>query len=249
MPGPWAAALLAILLALGAAAGWRRATRRHAAALAAHERDSQARLQRQVEDESARAVAMERERIFRNLHDDLGAQLLELVYLAPTPEHAERARKALQQMRASVADARRPPALLLDLLDELGTEARQRLQDTGVELEWEQDPALPNVLVDQGRVLHVLRIVREAITNSLKHGEPHRLRIRMFAVAGQMLLDVTDDGCFGAAPAGNGTAGMRERAAEMGAEISWRAGTWGGTKVALRLPLTTAGALPAQVPT
>ena len=93
----------------------------------------------------------------------------------------------------------------------------------------------------------MLRIVREAITNSLEHGEPHRLRIRMFAVAGQMLLDVTDDGRFGVAPAGNGTAGMRERAAEMGADISWRR-PWGGTKVALRLPLEPASASPVQVP-
>ena len=237
MPSTWIFAVIGLLAAAGAGAGWKRERRLRLEERARLQVEHAALLAQHGGAERSRATAAERERIFRDLHDDLGAQLLELVYTAPHEDYARRARNALQQMRASVADARRPPAPLHEVLAELHAEAQRRLAEAGVALEWEQDPALPNVTIDQGRVLHVLRIVREAITNSLKHGEPHKVRVRMFVVAGQMVLDVTDDGHFEQDRAGSGTAGMRERASEMGAEISWKAGTWGGTKVALRMPL------------
>ncbi|MGL6223252.1 MAG: sensor histidine kinase [Steroidobacteraceae bacterium] len=242
MSGMWILALASAGLAATAAAQWRGRARLRSAELAQRAATEQQRIAAHAELERARAVAAERERIFRDLHDDLGARLLELVYSAPTPEYADRARGVLQQMRRTVAESRRPPALLHDLLDEVRDEARNRLQGTGIELHWEQDAALPNVMIDQGRLLHVLRIVREAISNALKHGQPHRLRMRIFSVADHMLLDVTDDGAFApdAAGTGTGTTVMQERAAEMGAAISWRAGTWGGTKVALRMPLEPA---------
>lgn len=248
MSGMWILALAMAGLTAAAAAYWRGQARRCSAELSRHASDEQARLTAHAELERTRAVAAERERIFRDLHDDLGAHLLELVYSAPTPEYADRARGVLQQMRRTVAESRRPPALLHDLLDEVRDEAQGRLQGTGIELHWEQDAALPNVMIDQGRLLHVLRIVREAISNALKHGSPHRLRMRIFSVADHMLLDVTDDGAFApdSASTGTGTAVMQERAAEMGAAISWRAGTWGGTKVALRMPLEPAPSVKPQ---
>ena len=194
---------------------------------------------KQTELQRAQAATAERDRIYRDLHDDLGAQLLDLVYQAPTPQFAERARAALAHIRGIVADARRSPAPLHQLLEEIEIETRRRLEPRGVALIWERDAAIPNVVFDEARTLHLLRIVREALNNALKHGVGQRLRIRSFVIADDLMLDLTDDGAFNAEPAvsGSGTRSMQERTAALHGQIAWQAGTWGGTKVALRVPL------------
>ena len=179
-----------------------------------HERDSHARLARQVEDSSAHAPSPpSASGSSATCTTTSGARLLELVYSAPTPEYADRARGVLQQMRPDVAESRRPPACCTTCSMRCATRHNGRLHGTGIELHWEQDAALPNVLIDQGRVLHVLRIVREAISNALKHGSQHRLRMRIFSVADHMLLDVTDDGAFAPDAAGTGIGHCRDAGA------------------------------------
>lgn len=185
------------------------------------------------------AVAAERERIYRDLHDDLGARLLDLVYAAPDAALAEQARAALGSLRALVADAQRPAASLGQLLAELQAETTRRLQAAGRELLWEQDSALPDAPLDQATTLHLSRIVREAVTNALRHARLQLLRVRCYEVDGVLLCDVTDDGHFSDAHIGSGTGtqSMRARADELGAQIAWHPGTLGGTKVTLRVPL------------
>jgi signal transduction histidine kinase len=185
------------------------------------------------------ATAAERERIYRDLHDDLGAQLLDLVYAAPTAELADQARGTLQHMRQIVAEAQRPSTTLHLLLSELQVEAEKRLRAAGRELLWQQDSTLPDVALDQAATLHLARILREATTNALRHAALQRLRVRFYEVDRALLCDVTDDGEFNAAGMGSGTGtqSMQQRADQLGASIAWHAGTWGGTKVTLRMPL------------
>lgn len=232
--------ILAVVLSLVAALVWMawrwRTERREWAAL-------QARLEReyaaqQVESRRLAATA-ERERIYRDLHDDLGARLLDLVYRAPTADIAERGRGVLQQLRSIVSDAQRPASTLLDLLDELHRETTQRVEAAQRALVWEQDPRLPDTQFDQAETLHLLRIVREAVTNALRHAHLQRLRVRSFGAADQLLFDISDDGEYAdeTIGSGSGTRTMRARAEQLGGDIAWHAGTWGGTKVTLRVPL------------
>jgi signal transduction histidine kinase len=185
------------------------------------------------------AAAAERERIYRDLHDDLGARLLDLVYAAPDAALAEQARQALQTLRTLVSDAQRPATTLPRLLDELCAETDRRLRSAGRELLWEQDPALPDMPLDQATTLHLARIVREAVTNALRHAALQWLRVRLYEVDGVLMCDVTDDGRFDDQQIGSGTGtqSMRARADELGGEIAWHPGTLGGTKVTLRVPL------------
>lgn len=185
------------------------------------------------------ATSAERERIFRDLHDDLGARLLDLVYVAPTPELADQSRGVLQQLRVIVADAHRPPSQLLELLDELRMETERRLTSAARILSWEQQADIVDVQLDQAATLHLARIVREAVTNALRHSGLTRLRVKFYVVASHLMCDVTDDGSFDAdrIGAGSGTRSMQERADLLGARIAWHPGTWGGTKVTLRVPL------------
>lgn len=234
------AVLLAALLLLGLGAGvlwrkWQQSEARRRRAEAAHA-EALRRTQRLSRVE---AIAEERERIYSDLHDDIGAKLLDLVYRAETPDTADLARAVLQDLRDVVSRARGAPGTLGQILGEIRAEAAGRLEAVGVHLLWESDPALPDPMLDHGHALHLYRIVREAMTNALRHAHPTRIRIRAFAERGLLLLDVTDDGhAAAAAPAaGRGTQSMRHRAQALQGSISWDPGTEGGTKVVLRMPL------------
>lgn len=188
-------------------------------------------------EERSRAVARERELIYKDLHDDLSSKLLALVYGATDPKQADLARSVLQDLRDIVSRSRRPPGHLLQVLGEIRQEAEQRLRAVSAQLDWQLE-ALPDPLLDQAQTLHLMRICREAITNAIRHGNAGWLRVRASHSGGQLLLDITDDGRYDAqAPAGSGTGNMRERAGELQGDIRWDAGTLGGTKVTLRMQL------------
>ena len=189
------------------------------------------------------AAAAERERIHADLHDDLGARLLELIYAAPDRSTADRARAILQDLRDVVSRARGEPGTLHDVLASIRSEAAQRLAAAGAGLAWEADDALPDPALDSAAALHLHRIVREAISNAIRHAGARNLRVRVHASsAGELLLELTDDGSgAGQVPAaGAGGAGldnMRARARQLQGQIDWTAGTLGGTKVLLKAPL------------
>jgi signal transduction histidine kinase len=226
------------LLVLAAWLGWRLraaqsalATQQALAARQAAEREREAREQ---------AAAHERERIYADLHDDLGAKLLTLVYDAASPLQADLARSVLQDLRDVVTRSRGTPGTLGDVLADIRAEATQRLAAVGIALAWQAPDDLPDPLLDHGRALHLHRIVREAISNVIRHAQAQRLRVRVRAAHGELRLEITDDGSGAALAAptqGAGMRGMRERAVELSGDIRWTPGTEGGTKVLLSLPL------------
>lgn len=239
-PTPLDITLLIVALAGLAWGGWLLAQRRRESAGWRVERERLLTQHEQLQHQARQhAAAAERERIYRDLHDDLGARLLDLVYAAPDPAQAEQARQALQSLRALVADAQRPASTLHLLLGELRAETDRRLRSAGRELLWEQDAALPDMQLDQATTLHLARIMREAVTNALRHAALRWLRVRLYEMDGILLCDVTDDGRFDGQHIGSGTGtqSMRTRADELGAQIDWHPGTLGGTKVTLRVPL------------
>ena len=188
----------------------------------------------------AQATLAERERIYGDLHDDLGARLLGMIHSAESPEQADRARAALQDLRDVVTRSRGTPGLLSDTLAEIRGETSQRLAAASISVSWEINDALPDPELDTARALHLHRIVREAISNVIRHARASHVRVRMKVIGGKLCLDLTDDG-GGTDPAptskGRGLDNMRERAAELEGAIDWKPGTEGGTKVLLTMPL------------
>ena len=87
------------------------------------------------------------------------------------------------------------------------------------------------------------RIAVEAMTNAVRHAGARACRVQLDA-ADQLTIEVTDDGRgLGEPPrAGTGLESMRERAAEVGGELSVERRPEGGTRVIARLPLGTGAA-------
>jgi signal transduction histidine kinase len=235
-PAFLALSLAAVALAV---ALWRtRALARRAQAHSEHERATREAALR------AEAIAYERERIYNDLHDDLGARLLGLIHAAPTPQQADQARAILQDLRDVVTRSRGTPGTLGDVLADIRNEAVQRLAAVDIGLVWQEIDVLPDPPLDTERALHLHRIVREAISNTIRHAQARRLRVRLRFSGGQLGLELTDDGEgveATAARTGSGMRSMRDRAAELAGEIRWTPGTEGGTKVLLSMPLQSDG--------
>ena len=209
--------------------------------LAAERRAAASRLAERESLVHAQATLAERERIYGDLHDDIGARLLGMIHSAEAPEQADRARAVLQDLRDVVTRSRGTPGSLSDTLAEIRGETSQRLAAAGVALTWEINDSLPDPELDTARALHLHRIVREAISNVIRHARASHVRVRMKAIGGKLCLDLTDDG-GGTDPAptskGRGLDHIPERAAEVEGDIDWKPGTQGGTKVLLTMPLS-----------
>lgn len=231
-----AAAMIAVPVALVAGA-----------ALALWWRRGQEQLRRMVEAEQAvqmrqvermQAAVEERQRIYGDLHDDIGAKLVTLIHSLENEAHADLARAVMQDLRDIVSRSSRADGSLLEILAQIRDETEQRLESLGLGLAWEQDRDLQDPQLDDGQALHLFRIVREAVTNALRHAQPQSIRIRCRAADEYLWLDVTDDGPGpDARKPGAGTCTMQRRAADLRGSISWDAGTEGGTKVVLKFPL------------
>lgn len=224
-------ALAAGVLALG---GWARRQQARIDAL-------QARLHTVSGDHASReAVVAERERIYRDLHDDIGGRLLTLVHGSHDADVTAIAREVLQDLRSVVSRSHSAEGTLLETLAQVRDEMEQRVEAVGAELIWQQAPDIPDPDMAEANALHLYRIAREAVSNAIRHAQARRIRVRVSAAAGVLIMDFTDDGPGVAAErigSSRGTTGMRQRAEELHGDIAWDPGTEGGTKVVLRVPL------------
>jgi len=209
--------------------------------------ESQARLLALEREQATRA---ERERVQRDLHDGLGAQLVAALAVAerePQDNAAVRhaVRLALGELRGAVdsldaGDER----VLNDVLGALRARLEPLTQGSAARFVWRvgEISAQPQLTAQQA--LHLLRILQEAIANAVKHSGASTIEVASGSEdrAGRAgaFVDVSDDGrgVSDAAP-GRGLANMHSRAALIGAELEVDAGA-AGTSVRLWLPATRA---------
>ena len=186
----------------------------------------------------AQAIESERQRIYDDLHDDVGSRLLTLLHRVPASEQPL-VREILQDLRAILSRERSVEGSLLEVLAQLRDETEQRLQARSIPLTWHQRDPLPDPPLDRAQTMHLFRIGRESVTNALRHADAEHLRIVIGLSGTSLVFEVTDDGHFDPARIGDGrgTRSMRTRAGELQGNIDWQQGTLGGTKVRLSFPL------------
>ncbi|WP_433075047.1 sensor histidine kinase [Dactylosporangium sp. CA-052675] len=199
------------------------------------------------------AVAEERARIARELHDIVAHSLSVIVLQANGGQYAfdhdpARAREALRTIGATGRDALDEIRHLVRILrgdsgDEPGRDhavasvvARARAAGADVELHVEGVP--PEV--PGGVALAVYRIVQESLTNTLQHAGPApAATVRIAYRPGAVELEITDSGTGAAASpgGGHGLVGMRERATLYGGTFDAGPSLGGGWRVRARIPL------------
>jgi signal transduction histidine kinase len=222
---------------------------------------SQAAEQRRVvrEQRASRAVAEERNRIARELHDVIGHSVSVMTVQAsavrrrlhPDQEVERQAletvesvgREALAEMRMMVGVLRgadggpdREPPPRLDELRHLLAKFRDSGLDVDLDVTGEPRPLAP------GLDLTAYRLVQEGLTNTLRHAvRPGRAVVSIAYADDRLELSVRDDGAPVAAPeAGHGLLGLRERVAVYGGDLVARPGRDGGFELVATLPLEPA---------
>lgn len=189
------------------------------------------------------AMLEERERIYQDLHDDVGAKLLTLVYRAQTPNNAELARSALQDLRDVVSCAGFEKIALMDAMANFRAECEQRLSDVGIVLIWSDTTLSEPLQLTQPQALNLGRIIREAVSNIIRHSHAQQVIISLRSVDNLLLLEIADDGVGISKKEplsqGRGLANIRKRAAILGAEVVFQDNNPKGLKLQIKLPKQT----------
>jgi len=193
--------------------------------------------------ERERAIQDERERIHSDLHDDVGAKLLSLVYRAGSPEAADLARSALQDLRDVVSRSGTGSFQLEDVLADIRSECEQRLSAAAISLGWQQAEPIPQVELTQPGALNLGRIVREAISNVIRHAQASAVTVCITSDSVGLQLEICDNGIGGSVSGhipGRGLSNMRARAQLIGGQLERFSVSPQGCGVRLRILSFTA---------
>jgi signal transduction histidine kinase len=219
-----------------------------------------ARLEERLRD---LAVAEERERIAREMHDGLAQVLGYVNTKSQAVEHlleagrVVEARGQLDQLAAAArsiyVDVREAILGLRSAIDPgtglipaIVTYAARVADASKIVVDVRASEAARAARLPEPAERHLFRIVQEALTNVRKHAHAHRVEIGFEVVGQSLVVEIADDGrgmLAGDGPVGDwpryGLAAMRERATAIGGSIEWLAGATGGTDIRVSIPLPT----------
>ncbi len=193
-----------------------------------------ARLADRIVEQLKRAVAFdqavergrseERSRLAQDLHDDIGARLLTLMYQAHSPEQEDYIRHTLQDLKTLTRGLAAHSHRLSHAAAEWKSDLQHRLQLAHVALDWQTH-------FDRETELSVVqwsaltRVLRELVSNTIAHAQAMHVTVTLRLADDRLELAVRDDG-VGRNPQvwahGLGLGGVRKRVKQLGGEVEWR---------------------------
>lgn len=193
-----------------------------------------AKLAERIVDQVRRAVAYdraveqgrteERVRIAQDLHDDIGARLLTLMYKAADRDMEDYIRHTLQDLKTLTRGLAASNHRLSHAAGEWKADLAQRLAAAKLRFAWsfqaDDDPDL-----SVGRWSGITRILRELVSNAIYHAQARSVEVSIALQDRTLTLRVADDG-KGGDPAtwshGLGLGGVRKRVKTLGGSVAWQ---------------------------
>jgi two-component system nitrate/nitrite sensor histidine kinase NarX len=218
-------------------------------------------LQQRLRESRRLVLHEERGIIARELHDSLAQslsylkiQVTRLSAALDAPQDAEKARAVLAELREGISSAYRQ-------LRELLTTFRLKMDDRGLSRALEAtaqefrgrsiaeirlDNRLPASVLSPNEEIHVLQIVREALSNVIRHAEADEARVSLSLLDEHVEVEIRDNGRGYEPPADRerhyGLTIMRERTLSLDGELQIGAAEGGGTGIRLRFRPRSAAA-------
>lgn len=197
--------------------------------VAERERDLRESYDRLGELERARVIGQERERLMRDMHDGTGGQLASALAMARS-SRAEREniadilQETLDDLRLTIESLDPEARDVSAVLGMMRASLERRLLPAGTRLVWRVGDAGSNLALGSENALHLIRIVQEAVTNTIKHAAASEVTIETQpGPNGGVVVRVRDDGSGSGDAAeggsGRGLGNMRSRAATMGGRL------------------------------
>lgn len=182
-------------------------------------------------------VMAERNRIKRDLHDDLGARLLGMIHSEQPGQTQQQARQAMAELRSILNALEQEPCDIEEAFAIWQSEMRERLQQSAIELDWQQSLQQSGLLT--ARTRHNLgRILRELTSNVVKHSDASQVSVRVHYADKQLQLSVSDNGqgfSVEQHSEGLGRKIVESRITELDGQVSWQVADSGGCLVQICL--------------
>jgi signal transduction histidine kinase len=218
-----------------------------------------AQLQREVRErehaERQRVLAMERARIARDLHDDLGSSLTEITMLATTsPGAALRSEEASERLGAIAGKSRTIIHALDEIVwaidperDTLASVARylasyveELLAGSHIACRVQFPNSFPDQVVPGEVRHHLFLAVKETLNNAIRHSRATEIAFRVRLLDGQVQISIRDNGNgfdLPDHPTGNGLLNLRKRLTELSGDCHVQSAPGAGTTVSFQVPL------------
>jgi len=197
-----------------------------------------------------RAMDLERQRIARDIHDDLGSGLTEIILLSDTLREESASAPALRALADQIADCARRLTRAMDevvwannprhdslesLLTYLNRYAQEQLNRAGIRCRWDVPLEVPDVPLSAETRHHLYLACKEALHNVVKHSQASEVWVRLHSHAAGFQLVIEDNGRgFDVGDANtdsNGLRHMQQRLAEVGGSCRIESQPGRGTRV------------------
>ncbi|GAA3560149.1 two-component system sensor histidine kinase [Nonomuraea rosea] len=194
----------------------------------------------------------ERDRIAKDLHDVViqrlfasAMTLMSTVRLVEHPEAAKRLQHTIDELDDTIRQVRSSIFALQGPLDEPAPGVRGQIVELvegagshlgfapGLRMEGQIDTLVPQSVAE-----HLLAVLREALSNVVRHSHARRADVSVEVATGQLTLVVTDNG-VGVSEAGrrSGLRNIEDRAVRLGGTAALETPEGGGTRLRWRVPL------------
>lgn len=193
--------------------------------------------------EYARGVNEERQRIARDLHDDISSLLLTGLHRREVDAVRGDVRQALGEIRTMVSSLAQPEVALATILADLRFETAERLRAAGIALTWTGGggQAEEAVMLDYARHKALVSGVREAVSNIVRHAAANAVAVDIAIADAGLTVDISDDGRgltsqSASRNGGHGLTGLNHRLGEVGGGFTLTA-LGRGCRASLIIPL------------
>jgi len=211
-----------------------------------------------AELERQHLIEVERSRIARDIHDELGASLAAIALIStralenlsvhpetaePLNEISKRAKQTARQLAEIVWAVNPARDSVENLVDFVCQFAQEHLELANIRFRAQIPSELPELALSSNARHEAFLAAKELVHNAVRHGKPTLVVLRIQCSPGWLSIEIEDNGC-GFIPSPDnmhgGLANVAERMKKVGGEFEAHSVPCQGTRMQLRIPLSTA---------